>query len=372
MKKPLSFKKNSASTPRPIIGITMGDPTGIGPEIIVKALSKKEPFQTCRPVVLGDRNVMLKAIEMLGLDTTVEVVDEIPAEGYLPRRIFLSPVSHLDASSLRFGKPDKACGEAMVRYIEEAVKSVQQGALDAITTCPINKYAMNDAGFPFQGHTELLAHLSRSPSVAMMFLGSRWMVVLVTTHLPLQEVPKSITRPRLLSILRMADEGLKKYFAIHHPKIAVLGLNPHCGEEGLLGKEEEREILPAIAEARSLGLEVQGPFPADSFFHRSGRPAFDVVVSMYHDQGLIPMKMLDFKEAVNFTLGLPFIRTSVGHGTAYDIAGKGLADPANLIEAIRTASNLSKLKRNRSWDDLRERRVGTRRAGKVDKKPVLG
>ncbi len=339
-----SLQETLASTPLPIIGITMGDPTGIGPEIIVKALSGKGPFQACRPVVLGDRQVMLKTIEMLGLSTAVEVIDQIPEEGYAPRKIFLIPVTHLDPSSLRFGKPDKACGEAMVRYIQEAVKSVQEGKLNAITTCPINKYAMNDAGYPFHGHTEFLAHLARSPSVAMMFLGSRWKVVLVTTHLPLKEVPKSITRPRLLSILRIADEGLKRYFAIARPRIAVLGLNPHCGEEGLLGEEEEKEILPAIAEARSLGWNVEGPFPADSFFDLSGRSAFDVVISMYHDQGLIPMKMLDFREAVNFTLGLPFIRTSVGHGTAYDIAGKGLADPANLIEAIRMASHLSRSK----------------------------
>jgi 4-hydroxythreonine-4-phosphate dehydrogenase len=179
----------------------------------------------------------------------------------------------------------------------------------------------------------------------MMFLGSKWKIVLVTTHLPLKDVSRWITAGRILSILRLTDEGMKKYFGIPHPKLAVLGLNPHCGEEGLLGEEEKREVLPAIAEARSLGMDVQGPFPADSFFNLSSRSTFDVVVSMYHDQGLIPIKMLDFKEAVNFTLGLPFIRTSVDHGTAYDLAGKGLADPANLVKAIVTAANLSKLKR---------------------------
>ena len=179
----------------------------------------------------------------------------------------------------------------------------------------------------------------------MMFLGSKWKVVLVTTHLPLKDVSGSITASRIISILRLTDEGMKNYFGIPHPKMAILGLNPHCGEEGLLGEEEKREILPAIAEARSHGMNVQGPFPADSFFNLSGRAAFDAVVSMYHDQGLIPIKMLDFKEAVNFTLGLPFIRTSVDHGTAYDLAGKGLADPANLVKAIITAANLSKLRR---------------------------
>lgn len=328
----------------PIIGITMGDPTGIGPEIIVKALSMEEPFQTCRPVVFGDREVLSRAIQMQNLATTLEVIEKIPEDGYLPQKIFIFPVSQLEVPSLRFGKPDRACGEAMVKYIEEVVKRVMGGELDAITTCPINKQAMNSAGYSFPGHTELLAHLSQASPVAMMFLGSKWKIVLVTTHLPLKDVSKWITANRILSTLLLTDEGMKKYFGTAHPKIAVLGLNPHCGEEGLLGEEEKREILPAIEEAKSLGMDVEGPFPSDSFFNLSGRIAFDAVISMYHDQGLIPVKMFGFKEAVNFTLGLPFIRTSVDHGTAYDIAGRGLADPSNLIKAISTAANLSKLK----------------------------
>ena len=180
----------------------------------------------------------------------------------------------------------------------------------------------------------------------MMFLGSKWKIVLVTTHLPLKDISRWITAKRIFSTIRLTDEGMKKYFGVAHPKIAVLGLNPHCGEEGLLGEEKKKEILPAIAEAKSSGMDVEGPFPADSFFNLSGRYNFDVVISMYHDQGLIPVKMFGFREAVNFTLGLPFIRTSVDHGTAYDIAGKGLADPANLLKAISTAANLSKLKLN--------------------------
>jgi 4-hydroxythreonine-4-phosphate dehydrogenase len=329
----------------PKIGITMGDPTGIGPEIVVKALSMEEPFQACRPIVFGDREVLSRTIQMQNLSATLEIIKDIPEHGYFPRKIFLLPLSQLEVPSLRFGQPDRACGEAMVKYIEEAVKWVRSGQLDAMTTCPINKQAMNAAGYHFPGHTELLAHLTQASSVAMMFLGSRWKIVLVTTHLPLKEVSEWITANRILSTLRLTDEGMKKYFGIPHPKIAVLGLNPHCGEEGLLGEEEKREILPAIAEAKSHGMDVEGPFPADSFFNLSGRYTSDVVISMYHDQGLIPIKMFDFKEAVNFTLGLPFIRTSVDHGTAYDIAGKGLADPKNLIKAIQTASNLLKLKR---------------------------
>jgi len=298
-------------------------------------------------VVLGDRGVLEKSINMLGLSATVEIFEKIPEEGYLPGKIFLSPLSQLDADALHFGRPDGQCGRAMVAYIEEAAKWVSSGKLDAITTCPINKQAINEAGYPFPGHTELLAHLARVPSVAMMFIGSRWKVVLVTTHLPLQEVPKWIRKKQIFSTIRMTNEGLRVYFGVDRPRIAVLGLNPHCGEEGLLGEEEKREILPAIQEARSQGMEVEGPFPADSFYNLSGHAAsFDAVVAMYHDQGLIPMKMSDFREAVNFTLGLPFIRTSVGHGTAYDIAGKGIADPTNLIQAMVTASKLSESRRN--------------------------
>jgi 4-hydroxythreonine-4-phosphate dehydrogenase len=330
----------------PIVGITMGDPTGIGPEIIVKALSMEEPFQACRPVVFGDREVLSRAIRVQNLSTTLEVIDKVPKEGYLPGKIFLLSLSQLEVDSLRFGKPDRACGEAMVKYIEEAVRRVTKGELDAITTCPINKQAMNSAGYSFPGHTELLAHLSQSSPVAMMFLGVKWKIVLVTTHLPLKDISGWITAKRIFSTIRLTDEGMKKYFGVAHPKIAVLGLNPHCGEEGLLGEEEKKEIFPAIAEAKSSGMDVEGPFPADSFFNLSGRYNFDVVISMYHDQGLIPVKMFGFREAVNFTLGLPFIRTSVDHGTAYDIAGKGLADPANLLKAISTAANLSKLKLN--------------------------
>jgi 4-phospho-D-threonate 3-dehydrogenase / 4-phospho-D-erythronate 3-dehydrogenase len=330
----------------PIIGITMGDPTGIGPEIIVKALTMTEPFRFCRPFVFGDQGVLLKTIEMLGLTTQVEAFERIPRKGYLPQKIFLSPLSQLEVDSLRFGKPDKACGEAMVKYVGEAVKLARSGRLDAITTCPINKKTMNSAGYPFSGHTELLAHLAKAESVAMMFLGSKMKIVLVTTHLPLKEVSKYITFDRVLSTIRMTDKGLRKYFGVQHPKIAVLGLNPHCGEEGLLGGEERMEIIPAIAEARSRGIDIDGPFPADSFFDPTRRTPFDAIISMYHDQGLIPVKMGDFEEAVNLTLGLPFIRTSVGHGTAYDIAGKGLANPNNLIKALLIASNLSKLKDN--------------------------
>jgi 4-hydroxythreonine-4-phosphate dehydrogenase len=180
----------------------------------------------------------------------------------------------------------------------------------------------------------------------MMFVGSKWKVALVTTHLPMREVPEQVTVERILTVIRLTAEGLKYFFGIPTPRIAVLGLNPHCGEEGLFGAEEKNAILPAIAKAKSVGMDTEGPFSADSFFSLPGSPSFHAVIAMYHDQGLIPIKMSGFSEAVNLTLGLPIIRTSVGHGTAYDIAGKGLADPTNLIHALSIASKLAKLKNN--------------------------
>lgn len=325
----------------PKVGITMGDPTGIGPEIIVKALSMEEVYQVCRPVVFGDEGALKKTILQGGFSSQIRIINEIPKEGYQPGKIFLFPCSRLSPDALSYGKPDKRCGEAMVQSIIEAVEWIRRGMLDGLTTCPINKQAINEAGYRFAGHTELLSHLAGGPPVAMMFIGARWKVVLVTTHLPLKEVAKRITCERILMTIRLTEDGLRRYFKVDRPLLAILGLNPHCGEEGLLGEEEREEILPAITEAKRMGIQAEGPFAADSFFDLSRPHPFDAVIAMYHDQGLIPVKMHLFQESVNFTLGLPFIRTSVAHGTAYDIAGKGLADPSSLIKALVTAANLS-------------------------------
>ncbi|MCX8118895.1 MAG: 4-hydroxythreonine-4-phosphate dehydrogenase PdxA [Desulfobacterota bacterium] len=324
--------------------MTLGDPTGIGPEILLKALTSAEIFQVCRPIVFGDEGVLSKEARHMGLEISIQSVGSIPEEGYEPGKVVLLPSSRLKADSLTYGQPDPSCGEAMVRFVEEAVRQLREGRLDALTTCPINKHALQKAGYPIPGHTELLAHLAGVSEVAMMFIGPKWRVVLVTTHLPLREVPKRITRDRLRSIFQLAHEGIERYFGIERPRMAVLGLNPHAGEEGVLGEEEEREILPAIVEAKAFGFQIEGPFPSDSFFGRPDSQAFEVVIAMYHDQGLIPVKMDGFKDLVHLTLGLPFVRTSVPHGTAYDIAGKGVADPSGLIRAIVMAARLSQRK----------------------------
>ncbi len=330
----------------PKIGVTMGDPTGIGPEIIVKVLSQKELYKVCRPIVFGDEKVLLRAIQKEGLPVKVEVIKDIPEGGYGPQRIFLVALTKLDPETLQTGRPDRQCGEGMIRYIVEAVRKVREGFIHGITTCPISKQAIHEAGYSFSGHTELLAHLTHSSPVAMMFIGSKWKVVLATTHLPLGDVPKWVRKDRLLSIFLLTHNEMKKYFNLLKPKIAVLGLNPHGGEGGLLGKEEELEIIPAILEAKSQGMDVEGPFPADSFFNLHLPPSFDVIIAMYHDQGLIPMKILGLDDSVHLTLGLPFVRTSVAHGTAYNIVGKGLANPKSLEKALLTAANLSKFKKD--------------------------
>ncbi len=336
--------KEKPLTYSPRIGITMGDPMGIGPEIIVKALSSERIVRICRPVVFGDPGILAQTIQRLHAKVALETIDHnVPERGYSSRKLFLLPLS--DLATPRVGGADRACGRAMVRYVEEAVRWVKGGKLDAITTCPLRKKAIRDAGYPFSGHTELLAHLAKAPTTAMMFVGSIWRVVFVSTHLPLRRVAASITKERVLSVLRLTERELKKYFGIVRPRIAVLGLNPHAGEGGLLGREEQKEIIPAIETAKSQGVDVEGPFPADSFFGLRRSSTFDAVVAMYHDQGLIPAKMADFEGSVNLTLGLPFIRTSVGHGTAYDIAGKGLANARNLASAIVLAAHLSKLTR---------------------------
>jgi 4-hydroxythreonine-4-phosphate dehydrogenase len=234
---------------------------------------------------------------------------------------------------VRFGTSDGACGEASYRYVVEALKLLFIGAVSALVTCPISKKSIHQAGVTFPGHTELLAHYGGVTDYVMMMAAGDFRVSLVTIHIALKEVPANITSEDVFTCISITDSSLKGYFGLEHPRIKVCGLNPHAGEQGLMGEEEEL-ILEAINHARSLGMRVEGPLSADSLFHHIDSDAY---VAMYHDQGLIPVKTVDFRRTVNITLGLPFIRTSVGHGTGFDIAGQGKADPTSLIEAYRTA-----------------------------------
>ncbi len=287
---------------RPRIGITVGDPAGIGPEIAAKAVADTRVQEICEPVLYG------------------------PARP--------------DPTRFRPGVLSADAGRAAYDAILDAVRDAQAKRIDAIATAPVNKEAFALAGLRWRGHTDLLAHLTGAEHVAMLFDSEALRVVLATVHVSLADVPGLLTEDSLLATLRLTARELPR-FGIGSPRIALAGLNPHAGEHGLMGDEEQRVLEPAVRVARSEGIDVSGPWPADTVFVRAVRREFDVVVACYHDQGLIPVKLLALGRAVNVTLGLPIVRTSVDHGTAFDIAGRGVADPSSLIEAVRLASRLA-------------------------------
>ena len=289
----------------PRVAITIGDPAGIGPEIAAKAAADPRVLELCTPVLYG--------------------------------RIYTPGV--------RAGTLSAEAGRTAYGAIVAAVEDAIAGDVDAIATAPVNKAAFALAGLPWRGHTELLAHLTGAPSVAMMFHADALRVVLATIHEPLASVPRLLTRELLAGVIRLASRDLPR-FGFSQPRLAVCGLNPHAGEGGVLGDEEQRVIEPAIAACAGEGIRVAGPFPADTLFVRASRGEFDAVIACYHDQGLIPVKLLAFGKAVNVTLGLPIIRTSVDHGTAFDIAGRNAADPGSMIEAVMLAARLARAARD--------------------------
>ncbi|MCX5896450.1 MAG: 4-hydroxythreonine-4-phosphate dehydrogenase PdxA [Proteobacteria bacterium] len=326
----------------PLIGITLGDPTGIGPEIIVKALARTDVYGLCRPVVIGDAAILERELQHAASPLQINIIDDIKNSEYSSGILNLCAISRLDPRCVRYGHPDEDTGNAMGRYITHAVSLALQREIDALVTAPINKKSLQKAGYPYPGHTEMLAHLTRSDDVVMMLAGEKLRVSLVTIHCALSLVPKLLTVDTILKTILITDASLKNYFSLSSPRIAVAALNPHAGEEGIFGVEERVVIVPAIQQAQLKGVDVSGPFPPDTLFYHAARGKFDAVVCMYHDQGLIPLKLLHFADAVNITLGLPIIRTSVDHGTAYDIAGRGIADPTSLINAITVAAQMAK------------------------------
>lgn len=323
----------------PIIGITMGDPAGIGPEIIIKALSCDRIYELCRPVVLGDRDILASVVSMGGYNVELNPVASPSHVEAKVGNIDLVPVSTIQSPPLP-GRPSKEGGKAMATYIETAVDMIQRGELAAMVTCPISKELMHRAGYVFDGHTQLIAHLTGCRNYVMMLAGEKLRVALVTIHCALKEVPSAISVEKIYRTIIITADALAKDFGLQKPRLAVAALNPHAGESGLFGSEEEEIIVPAVNRAREGGYHAEGPFPADTVFYRVVSGEFDVVIAMYHDQGLIPLKLLHFSDAVNITLGLPIIRTSVDHGTAYDIAGTGQADESSLKAAIRMASQM--------------------------------
>ncbi|MBU0479861.1 MAG: 4-hydroxythreonine-4-phosphate dehydrogenase PdxA [Proteobacteria bacterium] len=319
-----------------LLGITMGCPVGIGPEIIVRFHAGLVTGRFL-PVVLGDPGVLERCAAGIGGDT--RVVRWQPGEKYVAGAINVLPLSDLPRD-LVWGKPDSVTGLAMGSYIVEAVKLIKEGVLAGMVTCPITKSALNQAGFDYPGHTEMLAALSGGIEHAMMLAGKSLRVTLVTIHVSLAAVPELLSVEKIVNLIGLTGRSLQQDFAIPAPRIAVAGLNPHSGEDGIFGTEEREMIGPAVAQARKDGWLVEGPFPPDTVFNKAVAGKYDAVVCMYHDQGLIPFKLLHFADGVNITLGLPLVRTSVDHGTAYDIAGRWQADPASLGAAYRQAEEI--------------------------------
>jgi 4-hydroxythreonine-4-phosphate dehydrogenase len=325
-------------TEQQLIAITMGDPCGVGPEIIVKALAHPESSDSCIPFVLGDSGALHRALTICG--SQVEVVEiETPeqARQISAGKIPLLPLSRLTEADLRYGQPSLAAGDAVFSYICTAARFCLDGDVAAMVTAPINKEAMHRAGHDYPGHTELLAELCGTDNFVMMLAGDVLRVSLVTIHVALHDVPRLVTFEQVLKTIRITAEGVTRLTGQRSPKLAVLALNPHCGEGGKFGAQETEVIAPAIQAARLEGIDAVGPLSADTLFYFAQQGAYDGVVAMYHDQGLIPLKMLHFDDGVNITLGLPIIRTSVDHGTAYDLAGTGQASEKSMLAAIRMA-----------------------------------
>jgi 4-hydroxythreonine-4-phosphate dehydrogenase len=324
----------------PRIGITMGDPAGIGPEVVLKAVAEEEIRSLCVPVIIGDAQLLAHTARTLDLQSGYDIVRRgEPFPGHLTEPV----IFHLDnvGGYIEPGIESGAAGKAAAGYIEAAVELCAAGSIEAIATAPINKRALFLGGYSFPGHTEFLASLTSTEEYAMALVAANLRIVLLSTHVPLAEAIRMVERDRIIRIIHLAHRELKRW-GIDRPRIAVAALNPHGAEGGLFGVEEASEIVPAVEACRGVDdLNVRGPFSADTIFLRASRGEFDAVVACYHDQAMIPVKCLSFGEAVNVTLGLPFIRTSVDHGTAFDIAGKGLAEHSSMVAAIKLAADLS-------------------------------
>ena len=318
----------------------MGDPAGIGPEVVLKAVAEEEIRRSCIPVIIGDAQLLAHTARTLDLQCGYDIVrqgETIPDELLEPLIYHLDNISGFVEPGIESG----VAGKAAAGYIEAAVSLCAAGSIDAIATAPINKRALFLGGYSFPGHTEFLAHLTGTEEYAMAFVAANLRIVLMSTHVPLAVAIRMVERERLQKTINLAHRELIRW-GIERPRLAVAALNPHGAEGGLFGVEEASEMLPAIEACRLHDeVNVQGPFSADTIFLRASRGEFDAVIACYHDQAMIPVKCLSFGEAVNVTLGLPFIRTSVDHGTAFDIAGKGLAEHSSMVAAIKLAADLS-------------------------------
>ena len=326
-----------------VVALTMGDPAGIGPEIIAKLFAESDRAQSKHAIVVGDEAIMSREISALDLPIRLNTIPTPGDADFSDGVLNLIPATNL-RRDLPQGVISEEAGAAAYRYVARAVELAQRSEVLGICTAPIHKESLRAAGFSYPGHTEILADLMRAPDCAMMLLTPELRTILVTIHMPLIEAIDSLSVESELRTIRIADNAMRK-IGIRNPRIAVAGVNPHAGEGGLFGKEEINIISPAIRRAQQEGINVTGPHPGDTVFMNARRGCFDIVVAQFHDQGLIPVKLLGFDQGVNFTAGLPVVRTSVDHGTAFDIVGKGKADPSSLRAALKLAFELINLQR---------------------------
>lgn len=335
---------------RPILGITMGDAAGIGPEITIRSLLLKEIYHCCRPFVIGDAKVLYQERDAYKLKARVQPIDSVLAARFEYGTIDLLDLNNIRIEHLKMGEVQAMAGKAAYEYIEKGVQLALDGEIHGIVTAPINKEALNKGGHHYQGHTEILAELTETKRYAMMLIAENLKVVHVTTHIPLGKVAEQITKKRVMETIELANQAMK-ILGSDRPKIGVAGLNPHSSDGGLFGDEERTKIEPAVAEAREKGIDAEGPVPADTLFLKTVRGVYDVAIAMYHDQGHIPVKLLGFEAGVNMTLGLPIIRTSVDHGTAFRHARERMgANPDSLIEAIKIAAKTAQARYNTEED----------------------
>jgi 4-hydroxythreonine-4-phosphate dehydrogenase len=335
---------------KPILGITMGDAAGIGPELILKAFRTDQLYSVCRPLIIGSLATMKFYQHRLGIPAGFRLVTSVGGAEYRPGVLDVLDLGIVDVASLKIGVVDPTPGKAAVVYTQEAGRMALRGEIDAIVSAPLNKEAMRAAGYQFEGQTQILGELAGSKRFGMILLLGNLRVMMLTTHCALLEACQAVTKERVLGMLTLADESLRT-FGIKRPRIAVAGLNPHAGEGGLFGREEVEGSIPAIEAARAAGINAIGPIPADVVFLKARDGEYDLVLAMYHDQANMAGKLLGFGEVVTVLAGIPFIRVSVGHGTAFDIAGKGIANEKNFVLAIEKAAELAKLKKGMAlWE----------------------
>lgn len=336
---------------RPILAITMGDPAGIGPEIVAKALSHQEVYAQCRPLVTGDAAIIDKAVKLLGLPLQVHAIAQVKDARFEYGTIDVFDLQCVELSSFEYGKVSAQCGNAAFVSIRKAIELAMADEVDGTVTAPLNKEALNLAGHHFDGHTEIYAHFTNTKKYAMLLADEFLRVIHVSTHVSLREACDRVKKDRIIEVTELITDACKQ-FGMENPRIGIAGLNPHSSDHGLFGWEEEKEIIPAVEELRGRGFNVEGPVPPDTLFAKAKCGQFDGCVAMYHDQGHIPFKVVGFNwnketgkmesvKGVNITLGLPIIRVSVDHGTAFDVAGKGIASEDAMMLSLDYATRMA-------------------------------